>query len=384
MMMQSEKDGEKYEVSVEVHSTNPDYVGAECYLTGNFNGWAMPGYKLGTIPAVGKDLHAVIADIAAGTLEVKLNRGDWKSCLAYGDGRIADAISIEVPEKQHIRIRANHWRDEFPKSTASPQVHLLDAGFYLPNLAVHRRIWIYLPEDYENNEDSYPVIYMHDGQQLFDEAISIGRAGPVEWKVDETIDAAKVKVIVVGIDHADSYNERLDEYLVKPFDTLKEPRGLLYLRDIIEVIKPFVDGHYRTLTSSKYTALAGSSAGGLISLYGGLCYPEIFGTVAAFSPSLWMGNDLNEGYDAMSAEKKVHLAQQAYYFYAGRREVRQDRLLGKVDLAQDMEEFVARFTKYAPAALNIDIDPHGKHGALYWQRAFARFYEWWTTTYLAI
>lgn len=382
--MQSEKDGEKYEVSVEVHSTNLDYVGAECYLTGNFNGWAMPGYKLGTIPAVGKDLHAVIADIAAGTLEVKLNRGDWKSCLAYGDGRIAEPISIEVPEKQHIRIRANHWRDEFPKSTASPQVHLLNPAFYLPHLAVHRRIWIYIPEGYENTGNRYPVIYMHDGQQLFDEAISIGRSGPVEWKVDETIDAAEIKAIVVGIDHADSYNDRLDEYLVKPFDTLEAPRGLLYLRDITEVVKPFIDQHYRTLVSSRDTVLAGSSAGGLITLYGGLCYPEIFGTVAAFSPSLWMGHDLQERYGVLSAEKRMHVGQQAYYFYAGRRELRQDKRIGQVDLARDMEEFVAFFAEHSAAILNTDIDPHGKHGALYWQRAFARFYEWWTTTYLAI
>ncbi|MDR3008208.1 MAG: alpha/beta hydrolase [Sphingobacterium sp.] len=383
-MMPSIKDEKKYEVTVEVHNTNPDHIGAECYLTGNFNGWAMPGYKLGNIPNVGENLHAVIADVAAGTLEVKLNRGDWKSCLAYGDGRIAEAVSIEVPEKKHLRIRANHWRDEFPKSTASPQVHLLDQAFYLPNLAVHRRLWIYIPEGYENTDKMYPVIYMHDGQQLFDEAFSIGRAGPVEWKVDETIDAAEVKAIVVGIDHADSYNERLDEYLVKPFDTVEAPRGLLYLRDIIEVIKPYIDREYRTLTAAKYTAVAGSSAGGLITLYAGLCYPEIFGTVAAFSPSLWMGNDLIERYEAMPTDMKVHVAQQAYYFYAGRREIRQDKYLGKVDLAADMEKFVAFFAKQGTALLKTDIDPHGKHGALYWQRAFVRFYDWWTKTYIVI
>ncbi|WP_312793067.1 alpha/beta hydrolase-fold protein [Sphingobacterium sp.] len=383
-MMQAVKDDEKYEISVEVQSNNPNYEGAACYLTGNFNGWAVPGHHLGTIPAVGESLQTTIKDIASGVLEVKLTRGDWKSCLAYGDGRIAEPISIEVPEKQHIRIRANHWRDEFPKSTASPQVHLLDPAFYLPHLAVYRRIWIYIPAGYENTDNRYPVIYMHDGQQLFDEAISVGRAGPVEWKVDETIDAADVKAIVVGIDHADSYNDRLDEYLVKPFDTLDAPRGLLYLRDIAEVVKPFIDQHYRTLVSPAYTALAGSSAGGLITLYGGFCYPEIFGTVAAFSPSLWMGHDLREHYSALSAEKRAQVARQAYYFYAGRREVRHDKLLGQVDLARDMETFVAFLAEHRAALLNTDIDPHGKHGALYWQRAFVRFYEWWTTTYLAI
>jgi len=383
-MMQAVKDDEKYEISVEVQSNNPNYEGAACYLTGNFNGWAVPGHHLGTIPAVGESLQTTIKDIAAGVLEVKLTRGDWKSCLAYGDGRIAEPISIEIPEKQHIRIRANHWRDEFPKSTASPQVHLLDAAFYLPHLAVHRRIWIYIPAGYENTDNRYPVIYMHDGQQLFDEAISVGRAGPVEWKVDETIDAADVKAIVVGIDHADSYNDRLDEYLVKPFDTLDAPRGLLYLRDIAEVVKPFIDQHYRTLVSPACTALAGSSAGGLITLDGGFCYPEIFGTVAAFSPSLWMGHDLREHYSALSAEKRAQVARQAYYFYAGRREVRHDKLLGQVDLARDMETFVAFLAEHRAALLNTDIDPHGKHGALYWQRAFVRFYEWWTTTYLAI
>jgi predicted alpha/beta superfamily hydrolase len=130
--------------------------------------------------------------------------------------------------------------------------------------------------------------------------------------------------------------------------------------------------------------VAGSSAGGLITLYAGLCYPEIFGTVAAFSPSLWMGNDLLERYEAMPADMKAHVAQQAYYFYAGRREIRQDKYLGKVDLAADMEKFVSFFAKQDTESLKTDIDPHGKHGALYWQRAFVRFYDWWTKTYIII
>lgn len=371
---------DQYSIFIEVHNSSPLHVGEDCYLTGSFNDWAMPGYRLGQIPPVGQTLSITMDDMPMQHLDVKLTRGQWETCQAYGDGEIADSISIDVSEKQLIRFQVKHWRDEFPKSTASPQVHLLADRFYLPHLDRHRRLWIYLPKEYDAHEKRYPVIYMHDGQHLFDEAVSVGRAGPVEWKVDETIDIAKFKAIVVGIEHADTYDERLDEFLIEPFENLKTPQGLLYLQDIVEAVKPYVDLHFRTLPDTEHTAVVGSSAGGLISLYAGLLYPNIFGTVGAFSPSLWMGHDLLGLYANMTAEAQSSVVEQAYYFYAGGREIRQDKNLGKVDLATDMQEFIVLFRNQKIADATVDIDPHGRHSALYWQRVFQRFYDWWSTS----
>lgn len=377
--MESDKEKHLYTAFIEVHNSNPLHVGEDCYLTGNFNNWAIPGYKLGAIPPLGHSLQATIEQLPSGYLEAKLTRGDWHSCLANDNGRIADVVSVELVKEHHICIELKHWRDEFPQSTASSQVHVLNESFYLPHLNTKRRLWIYLPSRYKTHTERYPVIYMHDGQHLFDEALSVGRAGPVEWQVDETIDNSIFKTIVIGIAHADTYEERLDEYLIEPFGNLSGPRGRLYLRDIVEVIKPYVDLHYRTLSDVRHTAIVGSSVGGLISLYGGLSYPDVFGTIGAFSPSLWMGHDLLGLYANSSKEMRASIAAQAYYFYAGEQEIREDRQLGKINLEADMQEFISSFRHQQIADLEVDIDPRGHHGALYWQRAFKRFYDWWQT-----
>ena len=81
--------------------------------------------------------------------------------------------------------------------TASPNVFIVDESFYFPSLKRTRRIWVYRPVGYDSSTDLYPVIYMHDGQNLFDEVNAFGS----EWSVDETLDAEQGKVIVVGIDN---------------------------------------------------------------------------------------------------------------------------------------------------------------------------------------
>src|SRR5690606_17516027 len=137
----------------------------------------------------------------------------------------------------------------------------------------------------------YPVLYMHDGQHLFDEATSQGRIGPIEWGVDETIDAALEKCIVVAINHQDDYKDRVPEFLFRPNNEYPTVEGPQYLAFIAETLKPYVDTHYRTLSDKTHTGLAGSSLGGLITLYGGLAYPDVFGVLGVFSPSMWMDAD---------------------------------------------------------------------------------------------
>src|SRR5690606_12287834 len=167
---------------------------------------------------------------------------------------------------------------ETPRSTASPQVHWLNEAFMFPGLNTKKRVWIYLPEEYETSGRRYPVIYMHDGQHLFDEATATGRKGPVEWGVDECIDASANKAIVVAIASSDSADGRKKEYLVNS-DYTQKVEGELYLRDIIFSLKPFVDGKYKTLPDAANTAMVGSSLGGLITLYAGLFYPDVFASL---------------------------------------------------------------------------------------------------------
>lgn len=157
----------------------------------------------------------------------------------------------------------------------------------IPQLRVaSRRIWIYLPPDYRQTSKRYPVIYMHDGQNLFDESTSY--CG--EWKVAKSINRLmrerKSKgAIVVGIDNGGENRE--NEYSPWRGINVKENLGSKYVDFIVSYLKPIIDSNLRTLPDRENTCVAGSSAGGLISYYAVLRYPNIFGSAAIFSPSFW-------------------------------------------------------------------------------------------------
>jgi predicted alpha/beta superfamily hydrolase len=158
-------------------------------------------------------------------------------------------------------------------------------GVRSPQLANRRDLYVYLPPSYDRSDACYPVIYMHDGQNLFDQMISyVG-----EWQVDETMEALSqegVEAIVVGIPNKG--RRRLDEY--GPFRDARLKiggSGDAYLAFIVETVKPLIDRDFRTLTAREHTGIIGSSMGGLISLYGFFRHPETFGFAGVMSPSLW-------------------------------------------------------------------------------------------------
>lgn len=165
-----------------------------------------------------------------------------------------------------------------------------------PELGNLRDILVYLPPSYwQRPGRRYPVIYMHDGQNLFDEATSF--AG--EWRVDETLEALakeSVEAIVVGIPNAGE--ARRDEYSPFKDRRLGGGRGDAYLRFLLETVKPLVDRSFRTDPARAATGLLGSSMGGLISLYGFFSRPEAFGFAGVMSPALWFARGRIMGYVA--------------------------------------------------------------------------------------
>lgn len=155
-----------------------------------------------------------------------------------------------------------------------------------PQLGNCRDLLVYLPPSYtEGSMRRYPVVYMHDGQNLFDAHTSY--AG--EWRVDETMEAlAKegLEAIVVGVPNAGV--ARLDEY--SPYPDARSGgggKGDAYLRFLFDTVRPLVESSFRVTTERAARAIIGSSMGGLISLYAFFAYPEHFGLVGALSPSLW-------------------------------------------------------------------------------------------------
>ena len=200
-------------------------------------------------------------------------------------------------------------------STAGPGVHVLARRLAMPGLGRERTLRLYLPPSYQSAPGKrYPVIYMHDAQNLFDESTSsYGK----EWGVDETLDAfARMRgfeAIVVGIDHGGE--ERIHELTPWPNPKYGAAQGRQYMAFVVDVVKPFVDAHYRTLPDRAHTAIAGSSLGGLVSHYALLRYPQVFGKAAIFSPSYWYSNEV---YVQTTAHPWP--ADTRTYFYIGGRE----------------------------------------------------------------
>ena len=156
-------------------------------------------------------------------------------------------------------------------------------GLYSPQLNNSRDVLVYLPPGHEDAGRQFPVLYMQDGQNLFDRGTAF--AGN-EWQVDETLEvlsAEGLSAIVVGLPH--SGEARLLEY--SPFRGFAEARGDAYLAFLIDTVKPLIDAAYHTWPQREHTGLVGSSMGGLISLYGFFRHPEVFGLVGSFSPALW-------------------------------------------------------------------------------------------------
>ncbi len=167
--------------------------------------------------------------------------------------------------------------------------------FYSKFLNNKRYIYIYLPNSYFRNiYKSYPVLYMHDGNNLFDPSTSFGG---VTWRVRENIEELvhnnlMEEVIVVGICNN---GDRDEEYTwtAMNYGNYKEGgNGRKYAKMIVNELKPFIDRHYRTLPYRETTAVMGSSLGGLISFYLGLYYPHIFSKIGIMSPSLWWGKGI--------------------------------------------------------------------------------------------
>lgn len=153
-----------------------------------------------------------------------------------------------------------------------------------PQLDNQRDILVLLPPSYHSSDRRYPVIYMHDGQNLFDRGT--GFAGQ-EWEVDETmqdLSAEGIEAIVVGIPHMNA--QRIQEY--NPFPTFRDGQGAQYLRFLTDTLKPMIDADFRTLPDRAHTGLIGSSMGGLISLYGFFHHADVFGFAGVMSPALWI------------------------------------------------------------------------------------------------
>lgn len=339
------------------------YTNERFYVAGNFNGWN-PASADHQLRSEGKNTMAVSFRVPEATvIEFKFTKGSWEKAETTASGAGIENRMLKVESDTTVSVTIEGWRDWFPQApknqTASANVRIIDTAFNIPQLKTKRAVRIYLPQGYTSNKQTYPVLYMHDGQNLFDEALNpFG-----EWGVDEYLDSAKKKCIVVAIDHGGK--TRMTEYNPYTNERFGKGTGSAYTTFIVNTLKPYIDKKFRTKKTAAHTFVAGSSMGGLISFYAALKYPNVFGRAGIISPAFWIN------YKEVEAEIKQSKKRtgQRLFIYAGQME--SENLL---------QEVIGIFNQYnnrlVGNPVKLSFKALGKHNEQSWRMIMPEFFEW--------
>ncbi len=223
----------------------------------------------------------------------KVNRGTWGTVEKGANDQEVENHDVVVEANKPVEVTVSSWADHGKsvpgRITMIPGI-IVHNQFPSKYLAMKRNVVVLLPPDYESAEERrYPVLYMQDGQNLFNEATSFNG---IEWKMDETahrlMQANQVSpAIIVGVFNTELRNS---EYTPPGMSTndAKHPdsKADAYGKFLVEELKPFVDARYRTMKEREHTAIGGSAMGGLVSIYVAETHPDVFGAVAVCSPWL--------------------------------------------------------------------------------------------------
>ncbi len=331
------------------------------FLASNLNNWS-PNDKNFEFKKEADSLFTLTIPSPKEKIEYKITQGSWATSEETPN-RILDVSNAS----KIVDIMIKKWAQSKEKShTVTSNVKILSENFKVPQLQTTRKIWIYLPPDYQNSHKKYPVIYMQDGQNLFDAFTSFSG----EWNVDETLNQifseTGQSAIIIGIDNGGE--SRLSEY--SPWNNEKyqtKGKGDLYLEFLTKTLKPYIDKTYRTQKQASKNLVMGSSMGGLISLYAATKYPTMFGKAGIFSPAFWfvskdLKNYLNKNQNNLKNSK--------FYFVAGKNE--------DETMAPEIETVNELLLKKLVLNKNIfvKIDEDGTHSEDYWRRELKQALIW--------
>ncbi len=331
------------------------------YLAGSFNGWnpADSNFIFLQTP-IGYELSLSDTLCKKGLL-CKVTQGSWQICEGNVSGGAINNRIIPPVSDTVLVFTVQGWEQPHQENhTVSSRVvsHILDYNGYT------RRVWVYLPMGYDSKvPKSYPVLYLLDGQNIFDEVTSFSG----EWGVDETMERIEQEggrpSIVVAIDQGGE--QRLTEY--SPFANLEYGGGggQLYAEYLVKDVKPFIDSAYRTSPGFEYTGIGGSSLGGLLAAYVSIQYPQIFGKVAVFSPSFWWSDSLNILVKSVGVSPA-----QKWCVMAGIHESSR--------MQSDIDTFCKLLLEQGANPQNVlkQMDFLGKHDEIFWSRIFKPAYCW--------
>lgn len=246
-----------------------------------------------------------------------------------------------------------------------PKIEIITDKVQPPPLGRKRRITVLLPYDYDwHPEKRYPVLYLQDGQNLLDNRSPFGN-----WHVDQRLaemaEQGMHELIVVAIDHAEK--DRVREFSPPSVTRFGTSFGKQYAEFITKELKPIVDATFRTLPSRQHTGIGGSSMGGLISIYAGFMYPEVYGKLLIFSPSLWVAPKIY--FEAM---KFYNPFATKIYIYAGGEE--SDSMLPNVQRLISLLKH--RGLDGSKIDFKLSVDPHGQHNEARWGQEFPKAVAW--------
>ncbi len=346
-------------------TTEPD--DRPVYITGNFNKWnpKNANFQLKEIDE-GKYYINIEDELLPELIEFKFTKGGWENVELDQYGNITSNRKAKKSNKKSIDI-VEKWRLNWGpfKKEFFPIVELVDDEFFIPQLDKTRKVWALLPHNYYKTNKKYPILYLQDAQNLFNEASVFGN-----WEIDKKLsilaEYGRGELIVIAVEHGDE--DRIKEYVFENPKLTENAEGKKYIRFITDTLKPFIDSKYRTKKDRENTGIGGSSLGALISIYGGFLYPEVYSKLMLFSPSLWVEPENN--FQMVSFQ---HTFKTKVYLYGGKKEGSQ--MVKRIKLFENaMKNWESK--GLFEFEFRESINEEGQHQEFFWSQEFPKAVEW--------
>ncbi len=336
------------------------------YISGSFNNWKA---RDGVFEMTETDEGKYTFTFPKGAVfnlpfEFKFLKGSWMDVELDNYGSKVSNRTITDFENPAI-CKVDRWAIKGLSFDPAfyPLIETVSDTFEIPPLGKKRRVRILLPYDYYSSEERYPVMYMQDAQNLFDDRSPYGN-----WAIDRRLavlaEQEKGDVIIVAIDHAGK--DRVNEFSLQDSkESIGE--GKKFARFMADYLKPYIDKNYKTKPEPEFSGLGGSSMGALISVYTGLLYPEVFARKMVLSPSLWAAKKLK-----LDSINFFNPDNARVFVYAGGKESNA--------MIPDIETYLTMLRAEAEEsdniAINFSVDPDGVHSERNWSRVFPKAIDW--------
>lgn len=336
------------------------------YLSSSINNWSEndENFRFNRVSEHSYELSITLPIGQPDFIEFKFTKGSWGDVALDRFGNELAAVKLPLSDT-FLEIFVPAWKKNGVayKPDLMPVIKIIDEHFEIPQLIKTRRIAAILPHDYHQTDKHYPVLYLQDGQNLFDDHAPFG-----SWELPKKLafmsEHGFGDIIVVAIDHAEA--ERVAEFTPTRKTKLGVGDGKNYAAFLAETLKPYIDENFRTLPERENTGIGGSSMGGLISIYAAMKYPSVYSKLMIFSPSLWVSPALSAEFIRDTPEFYGKI-----YLYGGAKEGS-----NMVEHLRTFEELVLENPHNRNLPVHVSIREDGEHNEAAWGYEFPRAAKW--------